>query len=328
MMILLLNDRQQQAVDWLLDAEHDQWLFFQPVLTSPVYAEFRTNPQVTEALSRMVNWRAGLLDELLASGLPEVEDPSLLLELIESLVTPTHHERALVALHFDDDPAEALQYYEQALSKDSGNAVIIRQMADLVLNYGLVDESIRLNERAVSLAPLHSETHYQLGFSYACAHRWNDAISSLRRSLELNPGDSPTQRMLGMVLILNGEPRAAMDLIQQIENDFQRIMGLVLAHFALGEEDESDVLMAELIEVAQGRAPFQIAYLFAFRDDPDLAFDWLQKAVTMGRLRPDAAVYPMLDKLHDDPRWLPFLESIGKSPQQLAEIEFNLKLPW
>ena len=31
--------------------------------------------------------------------------------------------------------------------------------------------------------------------------------------------------------------------------------------------------------------------------------------------------------IHDDPRWLPFLESIGRSPEQLAAIEFNVTLP-
>jgi hypothetical protein len=31
--------------------------------------------------------------------------------------------------------------------------------------------------------------------------------------------------------------------------------------------------------------------------------------------------------LHDDPRWLPFLESIGKSPAQLDAIEFEVTFP-
>ncbi len=31
--------------------------------------------------------------------------------------------------------------------------------------------------------------------------------------------------------------------------------------------------------------------------------------------------------IHDDPRWLPFLESIGRSPEQLAAIEFEVRLP-
>jgi hypothetical protein len=31
--------------------------------------------------------------------------------------------------------------------------------------------------------------------------------------------------------------------------------------------------------------------------------------------------------LHDDPRWLPFLEQFGKSSEKLAAIEFEVALP-
>jgi hypothetical protein len=36
---------------------------------------------------------------------------------------------------------------------------------------------------------------------------------------------------------------------------------------------------------------------------------------------------PLLDNLHGDPRWLPFLQKIGKTPEQLAAIKFEVKLP-
>jgi hypothetical protein len=35
---------------------------------------------------------------------------------------------------------------------------------------------------------------------------------------------------------------------------------------------------------------------------------------------------PEFANIHDDPRWLPFLESIGKSAEQLAAIEFEVRL--
>ena len=35
----------------------------------------------------------------------------------------------------------------------------------------------------------------------------------------------------------------------------------------------------------------------------------------------------LFDKIHDDPRWLPFLRKIGKAPEQLAKIEFKVTLP-
>ena len=56
--------------------------------------------------------------------------------------------------------------------------------------------------------------------------------------------------------------------------------------------------------------------------------EWLDKAVAYR----DSGVatfpiVPLLANLHDDPRWLPFLESIGRSPTQLAAIEFEVELP-
>jgi hypothetical protein len=40
-----------------------------------------------------------------------------------------------------------------------------------------------------------------------------------------------------------------------------------------------------------------------------------------------APVDILFANIHDDPRWLPFLKSIGKSPEQLAAIEFEVRLP-
>jgi hypothetical protein len=36
---------------------------------------------------------------------------------------------------------------------------------------------------------------------------------------------------------------------------------------------------------------------------------------------------PRFANIRTDPRWLPFLESIGKSPDQLTAIEFDVTLP-
>ena len=35
----------------------------------------------------------------------------------------------------------------------------------------------------------------------------------------------------------------------------------------------------------------------------------------------------LFDKIHADPRWLPFLRKIGKAPEQLAKIEFKVTQP-
>jgi hypothetical protein len=35
----------------------------------------------------------------------------------------------------------------------------------------------------------------------------------------------------------------------------------------------------------------------------------------------------LFDKIHSDPRWLPFLHKIGNAPEQLAQIKFKVTLP-
>jgi len=39
------------------------------------------------------------------------------------------------------------------------------------------------------------------------------------------------------------------------------------------------------------------------------------------------AVEPFFRNVHQDPRWLPFLRKVGKAPEQLAAIKFDVKLP-
>lgn len=88
------------------------------------------------------------------------------------------------------------------------------------------------------------------------------------------------------------------------------------------------VLLAELIREREREAAFNIAYVLAFRGETDRAFEWLEKALTYrdpGMV--DIATQPWFTNVHQDPRWLPFLSKVGKAPEQLAAIEFEVALP-
>ena len=68
--------------------------------------------------------------------------------------------------------------------------------------------------------------------------------------------------------------------------------------------------------------------MLAFRGEADRAFEWLDKAVAYHDPGlAEIAVEPLFANLHEDPRWLPFLRKIGKAPEQLAAIKFDVKLP-
>ena len=91
---------------------------------------------------------------------------------------------------------------------------------------------------------------------------------------------------------------------------------------------ESNAALAKLIEGYEQGSAFNVSYILAFRGETDRAFEWLDKAVQYkdpGLL--EVTLHPLLANIRDDPRWLPFLELIGKSSKQLAAIEFEVTLP-
>jgi adenylate cyclase len=107
-----------------------------------------------------------------------------------------------------------------------------------------------------------------------------------------------------------------------------RLLGLVIAHHGLEHSAQSDAALEELIRDHAADSAYNIAYVLAYRSERDRAFEWLDKAVEQRDPGlQEIVLEPLFSKLHDDPRWLPFLASIGYAPQQLDAIEFEVRLP-
>ncbi len=150
----------------------------------------------------------------------------------------------------------------------------------------------------------------------------------MRTTLTLSPGYITAHYFIGEALLLKGEPESALEATKMEADEGWRLIGLVMAYHALGQAAASDTALAELIEKYEQDTAYNIAYVLAFRDEADRAFGWLNKAVAYKDPGlSDIAVWPHFANIQLDPRWLPFLESIGRSPEQLAAIEFKVTLP-
>ena len=106
------------------------------------------------------------------------------------------------------------------------------------------------------------------------------------------------------------------------------MIGLPMAYHALGRKAESDQALAALIVKHEKESSFNIAYIYAFRNEADKAFEWLGKAVEYQDTGLSVITTEnLLANIRSDPRWLPFLRKIGRAPEQLAKIDFNMTLP-
>ncbi len=237
-------------------------------------------------------------------------------------------ELAWIAMYLDGNLEEAANYFERALELAPADPEILFDSATLIQDLGRMDEAIALKEYSVARDPVNPRRHYNLGNAYLFGRRYQSAVSSYRLALALSPELLGAQYHIGRALLLMGEPAAALAEIEAESFDAWRMVGLPAVYHALGRHEESEKSLAQLIEKYERDAAFNIAYIQAFRGETDLAFEWLDKAVMYGDPGlSEIAVTPEFESLRDDPRWLPFLEKLDRSPQQLDSIDFKVAVP-
>jgi TolB-like protein/Tfp pilus assembly protein PilF len=242
---------------------------------------------------------------------------------------PAHAILSSLAQAYDKDLEAAARHLEHAVALEPANPEILLMVARLVANFGRLDEAIAIGEYVVNRDPVNPVYHESLGFTYLRARRLDEAIASFRTALTLSPGYRAAHFRIGEALLFKGESQAALVEMQQEQQQVpKRLEGEAMAYHALGQAVASNAALAELIDKYEHGEAYNIAYVLAFRGEADRAFAWLDKAVQYN----DAGLSQVVSQLeftniHDDPRWLPFLESIGMSPEQLEAIDFKVTLP-
>ena len=95
-----------------------------------------------------------------------------------------------------------------------------------------------------------------------------------------------------------------------------------MAFFDLDRQAEYEAAFSELRK--RPKMEDTIAEIYAWVGETDAAFEWIDKMYELYQSAPvNFPNEPLLQKIHDDPRWNEFLEKIGKSPEQLAAIDLD-----
>jgi len=233
-----------------------------------------------------------------------------------------------IAMEHDRDLATAARHLEHALALEPTRPYVLMVASTLARILGRSDEAIALLQYLIERDPVFPPSHAYLGQAYLMARRSDEAIASFRTAARLSPGIILAQFGIGWGLLQKGEYETALAAMQAESSEAYRLFGLAIVQHALGQTVESDAALVELIEKYEQEYAYNIAFVIAFRGEVDRAYEWLDKAVQYNDPGlSDLHTSYLLTALKDDPRWLPFLESIGKSPEQLAAIEFKVTLP-
>jgi TolB-like protein/Tfp pilus assembly protein PilF len=242
-------------------------------------------------------------------------------------VEPTHVNAQLVLAEIAlarRDIASATQYYLQMQKSGTGQH-LAGMLADI---FGQTDTYVALSEQDTRDNPQWAYAHGYLGETYMSVGRIDDAISSWRTSLLLNPESPVGHAAIGRALLETGQAEAALAETRLEPREINRLHTLVLVFRALGQPEKADAALAELIQNYGREEPYWVAEVYALSGDNDNAFTWLDR-VLEDEYAGGTSLHrsPAFKALHGDERWEPTLRRFGLAPDQLAKIEIQISAP-
>jgi hypothetical protein len=100
--------------------------------------------------------------------------------------------------------------------------------------------------------------------------------------------------------------------------EWHRLMALAVAQWGRGNRAEADAALQKFVADYPEMCAYQIAMVYAYRQEADKAFAWLERA---HRQRDSGFQWflsdPFLRNLHADPRWPAFVRKLGLAEDQL-----------
>jgi TolB-like protein len=205
---------------------------------------------------------------------------------------------------FEWDWTGAQADLEKALALDPGDIRVQQRYGFLLGSLGRVPEAIAAMRKATNLDPLSSLSWTSLGGELIANRQFAAAHEALQHALDIDPESSYALFNLGMLQLLENHAAQAVATFRPIGDEVFGPTGTAMAEHTLGHADASKQALDPLIAKYSNAAAYQIAEVYAWRGEKDLAFEWLDRAYRqrdggMAQIKED----PTLASLHDDARF-------------------------
>ena len=228
--------------------------------------------------------------------------------------------RMEIQCSYDFDWKGAEQSLRRALALAPANAEIILSGARLAGVFGQPEKVVEIHQQVLALDPLNLRARLALLGARVqtsmSAGKFSEAEVEINRMAELVPPLGPAMRLPNY--LLQGRFPEALAEAEKIKGDWPPLYWRALAHWGQKQAAESDAALNKLIADFPEMCTFQIAAVYAYRRQPDQAFEWLERAYQ----HHDSGLqlikdFPFLRNLHTDPRWPVFLRKLGLADEQL-----------
>jgi TolB-like protein/Tfp pilus assembly protein PilF len=199
-----------------------------------------------------------------------------------------------------------------ALSLDAAEPLAFMYAGMLSATLGRWNDADKQMRSALARDPLNSFQFANLGDALYGAGRFIDAEAAYRKTLQLSPHFVWAPSQLSKILLAEGKQEAALAILQQDQEEQDKLSMLPIVLQAAGRTAESNEAFKTLIAKHSDDSACSIAMTYAYRGDHDNALQWLDRAYKQKDI---ALVYlvgeHLFKPLANDPRYKAFLRKMN-----------------
>jgi TolB-like protein/Flp pilus assembly protein TadD len=211
---------------------------------------------------------------------------------------------------FDRRGAEA--EFRRAVELAPNDAEPRFYLAKQIAPLGQLAASIELIRRALASEPLRANWYNWLAMYLSAFNRQDEAAQTIRRAIELEPAAAAYHCTLAEIEIQRGNAEAALAAARQETDPSWRRIALALAQQISTDRVAADRALKTLIENDARSGAFQIAQVYALRNDAQATFDWLERAWSIRDPGVNALLFdPLILRFKADPRFAAFCRKVG-----------------
>jgi TolB-like protein/Flp pilus assembly protein TadD len=224
----------------------------------------------------------------------------------------------LMNADFDWNGAEAEFRRAEELAPDSGDAKF--ELGRLQAILGRLGRAIELTRQASATDPLNARWHNWLAGYFSGLDRLDEAEAAARKSIELQPGAAVFHEQLTIILIQRGDAAGALVAARQEPPGAWQDAAIALALQIGPDRKAADSALQNLIDKHSTQDAYQVAQVYALRNDADETFAWLDRAWSTRDSGIRYLLYdPLILRFRSDPRFVRFCRSVNlPTPEDVA----------
>ena len=192
----------------------------------------------------------------------------------------------------------------------------------LLAAFGKVEPAIELTHQALATEPLRATWYNWLAMYLSGLNRLEEAEHAVGRALELQPAATLYHETLTIIEIQRGDAQAALAAAEQEPPGWAQDTALALARQIGTDRSAADAALRTLIDKDADGSAYQIAQVYALRNDPKATFEWLDRAwSTRDPGITNILFDPFFARYKDDARFAAYCRKVGLPVPDKAQAQ-------